>query len=238
MLLEVRRRAARGLTVSGNYTWSHCIGPFHSNDAGGTGADPTLSWPIPNDRNRLRGNCPSDRRHLTNLTAVAEMPQFANLTLSRIASGWRLSTIYRYATGAPLTVTNGGGANQDLARSGTNVNAQTPNYTGVDVHADTSGRPQTFWLDRNAFSLPAVGTFGNLGTRSIRGVSQWDFDISLSRTFQVTEGHRLEARAEMYNVTNSFRPTNPTTALNSPFFGQIRESRDPRIMQFALKYQF
>jgi hypothetical protein len=65
----------------------------------------------------------------------------------------------------------------------------------------------------------------------------------------------VEFRAEAYNVTNSFRPFNPgfvsasaaapTTQgaaaaadVTSPLFGQIRNSDDPRILQFALKYFF
>jgi hypothetical protein len=93
--------------------------------------------------------------------------------------------------------------------------------------------------------MPALGTFGNSGRGRVRGLSRWDFDMALSRSFQVTEGQRLEVRVEAYNVTNSFRPTFSTTgasllglSLASNTFGQIRESLDPRIMQFALKYVF
>ena len=52
------------------------------------------------------------------------------------------------------------------------------------------------------------------------------------------EIQRLEFRAEAYNLTNSFRPGNPSTILNESTFGQIRSSDTPRIMQFALKYAF
>ena len=50
----------------------------------------------------------------------------------------------------------------------------------------------------------------------------------------------MEARAEAYNVTNSFRPGvgSPVTNFNAGNFGQINTSLDPRIMQFALKYMF
>jgi hypothetical protein len=48
------------------------------------------------------GNCVSDRRQLFNLTAVADMPQFANATVRTLATGWRLSGIYRKATGKSI----------------------------------------------------------------------------------------------------------------------------------------
>ena len=46
-----------------------------------------------------RGNCLSDRRQVFNFTPVLEMPSFQKTALRYVASGWRLSTIYRYTTG-------------------------------------------------------------------------------------------------------------------------------------------
>ena len=63
-------------------------------------------------------------------------------------------------------------------------------------------------------------------------------DNLLSRLLQVRENQRLEVRAEAYNLTNSFRPGDPSTNFNQNTFGQIRTANDPRILQFALKYVF
>jgi hypothetical protein len=73
---------------------------------------------------------------------------------------------------------------------------------------------------------------------NIEGPGTCQFDMALSRTFQVREAQRIEFRAEAFNVTNSLIRLNPTTTLNSNTFGQIISSRDARIMQFALKYVF
>ena len=94
------------------------------------------------------------------------------------------------------------------------------------------------YLNPAAFALPAIGTFGNAGRGSILGPGTWQFDAALTRTFQFREMQRLEFRAEAFNITNSFRMTNPGTVLNSNTFGQVTSALDPRIMQFALKYFF
>jgi len=86
--------------------------------------------------------------------------------------------------------------------------------------------------------FPAVATVGNIGRNSIQGPGTWAFDAAVSRSFSFRESQRLEFRAEAYNVTNSFRPGNPSASVNSNTFGVIRTSLDPGTLQFALKYVF
>jgi hypothetical protein len=62
--------------------------------------------------------------------------------------------------------------------------------------------------------------------------------MGLARSFRVRESQRIEFRTEAFNVTNSFRAMDPANALNNNLFGQLRTARDPRILQFALKYVF
>jgi hypothetical protein len=63
--------------------------------------------------------------------------------------------------------------------------------------------------------------------------------MALSRVFRFRESQRMEFRAEAFNITNSFRPSAPSTNFGSTnTFGLIRGSDSPRVMQFALKYIF
>jgi hypothetical protein len=242
MLLELRKRAAKGITVSANYTWSHCIGPFQGNEAGDTGANPAIPNPYVGNRDAGRGNCLTDQRQLINLTSVLEMPQFSNNMLRKVASGWKLAPLYRHRTGTYMSIV--AGANNDFARNGSNINSQPAQYLGGNPIADESARPFStsaagpYYLNKAAFGTPAVGTLGNAGTRTVVGPSQWDFDMALSRNFKFRETQRVEFRWEAYNVTNSFRAMNPNSDITNALFGQIRQSRPPRIMQFALKYLF
>jgi hypothetical protein len=231
MLLSVQRRAARGVTVSGNYTWSHCITDAQS-PIGVISA--TAGYTNPDNRRFDRGNCTiagTDRRHLFNLSAVAETPRFANPALRALGSGWRLSPIFKVLSGSFLTVTT----SQDRALNG--VSSQRVNLLQLNPYGAKTVKN---YLNPAAFALPALGTFGNTGVGGIAGPGSWQFDTALSRTFQFRETQKLEFRAEAFNITNSFRMdiNKLTTNYNSNTFGQVTGALDPRIMQFALKYFF
>src|SRR5204863_7324775 len=105
-LLMSAERRAKGVTFNTTYTWSHCIGPYV------TLYDPRALWPYetytnPNNRDADRGNCDLDRRHLFNLTALAQTPRFAKRTLSLMATGWRFAGIFRHSSGDPLNMLAG-----------------------------------------------------------------------------------------------------------------------------------
>ena len=235
MVLSVQRRVSSGVTVNANYTYSHCIGPYATLTAMGPHVDDVYT--NPDNREFDYGNCDTDRRHVLNVTSVAETPRFDNPTLRRLGSGWRVSVLYKRSAGSPLNILAG----SDRALSGAHRppnGTQRANQILGDPYADRSGRPGKF-LNPNAFALPALGTLGNVGRNSVRGPAGWAFDVALSRGFAIREKQTLEFRAEAFNLTNSFRPVNPSTNFNSPnVFGIIREAQDPRILQFALKYVF
>jgi hypothetical protein len=107
-----------------------------------------------------------------------------------------------------------------------------------DIYRDRSGDAGTQLYNKAAFANPAPGTYGNMNFNTVLGFRRWDLDAALSRIFNVAETQRFEVRAEAFNVTNSVRPVDPVTNFNDINFGRVRNVRDPRIMQFALKYVF
>jgi carboxypeptidase family protein len=230
LLLSMQRRAAKGVTVSANYTWSHCITELWQEAA--TNPTANQGWGDPDNRRYDRGNCSTaatDRRHLFNLSGVAETPTFSGRTLRTLASGWRLSPIFKLLSGGYLSVST----SSDAALNG--MSAQHVNQVLGSPYGDkTPGN----YLNPKAFATPDRGTLGNSGLGAIAGPSTWQFDVALSRTFQFNESQKVEFRAETFNLTNSFRMNDPVTTLNSNTFGQVTSAKDPRIMQFALKYFF
>jgi hypothetical protein len=256
MLLSVQRRSANGITVSGNYTLSHCIGDYMGRANSGYGSSVDHTYQDPNDRHRDRGNCEVDARHLFNFTGLFETPKFANRTLNLIGSGWRLSSIYRISTGGInaanassglRTVTLGTASAAQRSSEGggdrclCDISNQRPNLLLPDqVYLDKSGRANTQWINPAAFGQPVLGTLGNLGRVTLRLPASWQWDMSVARAFRFRETQSVEFRAEAYNWMNAFRPGRDAinTSLSSAQFGKIRTASDPRILQFALKYLF
>jgi hypothetical protein len=223
MLTSFRGEVAN-VNLNANYTLSKCM-----SDRVNVGvSNPNQTF----HQGRDRARCGSDRRHLFNLTAVASAPQFEGAVMQALASNWRLAVMYRWSSGAPLSIAAG----SDRALTG--LGGQVVDQVSEDVYQDTSGELGSQYFNRAAFALPALGAYGNSGFFAFDGFADWSFDAALSRVFQLPGTHRLEARIEAFNLTNAVRPNNPSTTLSAGTFGRVTSVQDPRIMQFALKYIF
>jgi hypothetical protein len=232
MILSLQKRLSKGVSTSVNYTWSHCIGDFTQ---GGGIPNVGTGYLDPNNRRLDRGNCIADRRHLFNWTGVYETPRFENRVTRVALTGWRVSGLYRFSTGAPLTITT----NLDRQLSGTG--GQRVNILSPEPYGNRDGLVNYF--NPAAFdatlSLPALGTIGNLGRFNLFGPPSFTIDTALSRVFRIKERQSIEVRGEAFNLTNSLRRFAPGTNVSAAnTFNRILAAQDPRIMQFAIKYVF
>jgi hypothetical protein len=89
----------------------------------------------------------------------------------------------------------------------------------------------------------ATGTgFGTLGAGIVRGPDQANWDMSMSKRFNVrwpNEIANVMFRADFFNVFNHTQFANPSTSFGSSTFGEITgTSVNPRIIQLALRYNF
>jgi hypothetical protein len=226
LILSTQRRLSRGVSINANYTWSHCIG-YQS--IGATPGSTGTGYLKPNDRGFDRGNCGTDRRHIFNLTVVAQTPRFANHSLRVVGTGWKLAGIYRATSGSFLTVT----AATDRQLSGASnqrLNQVLPDPLCANPNPNC-------WINPAAFATPALGTLGNMGKANVLGPGFFQLDVALSREFRIQERRALEIRGEAFNATNSFRAASVTTTQNNTF-GRILSAQDPRILQLAMKFSF
>lgn len=104
----------------------------------------------------------------------------------------------------------------------------------------------------------ALGTdIGDVGRNVLRGPKQTNVDLSVIKRFPVREGRNFEFRAEFFNLFNTVNLANPISdfnavlssggsidpltgrAINPGAFGRIiSTSNNPRLIQFALKFNF
>jgi hypothetical protein len=247
LLSSIQKRLSRGVSMSANWTWSHCVGYFQ-----GFNSKPEETATNPYNPLFDRGNCDSDRRHIVNVTAVVQAPVFSTQWMRYVITGWQLAGIYKFLSGAPIAVQDG--TDQELSA----INHQRPNlaepasvYTGQSCGG-------CFYLNKAAFSPQPLGTVGNLGWNSVNSPAYWDVDLALSRQFRFHERYAVEVRADAFNIGNNFVPafagSNPPVqsgtgspispaapafaAVNNAQFGQILTAYPTRKIQFALKFTF
>jgi hypothetical protein len=228
MLLSVQRRRSKGVTIQGNYTWSHCIGdPGDSQPGIGTSAQ------YPGRRFFERGNCSGDLRHVVNVSTVYATPQFSSRALQVIAGNWQISGIVRLQSpDKSLTVTSGSDTCLCGAQGRDRANQLLPNE---QVYATEKSVDR--WFNPAAFGRPADGQWGT-GNINYMGPGRIDINMAVTRKFQLRERQTLEFRAEAFNVPNHLNPGTPVLRFNDQNFGKILTARDPRIVQLALKYIF
>jgi hypothetical protein len=104
----------------------------------------------------------------------------------------------------------------------------------------------TNYFDAAVFCAPPVVgdgfDFGRLSRGVVRGPDQRNFDIAITKNFALPgskEASNLQFRTEFFNAFNTPQFANPGTNVSNADFGQITStSVAPRIIQFALKYNF
>ena len=255
LLLAVTKRLSKGLSANVNYTWSHCIGDLNIGDSTGNAG---AGYVNPANRRLDRSNCQSneiggtfsaDRRHIFNSTIVYRTPKLANEWASKALSDWVVTGIYHAMSAYWVTAS----LSTDVALTAAATAGERPVQVLANPLCANPGPAPSCWINPAAFATPPLGTLTSTGKNNIPGPAFWQVDLAIAKEFAIHENHRIEFRAEAFNVTNSFRSGIPQAAgaagnaaggsgLGTTFgtstFGQITSALDPRIMQLALKYAF
>ena len=222
LLLSAQRRLKGNLSVLSNYTLSQCKSDPATTELTG----PTIV--DPNNPDADYTYCDADRRQIVNVSVVARTPEFANATMRALLGNWQIAPLVRWQSGNRSSVTTG----VDNALSG--MGGQRAVQILDDPYGD---RTVNNYLNRNAFGSPDPGTYSTLAPNTILNPSQFQNDLAVTRTFRFSD-NALQFRWEVFNVVNKANFNGPVTALNSTNFGRILTAGQPRIMQFALKYNF
>jgi hypothetical protein len=249
---NLRKKMSQGLQFDFNYTFSKSIDI--SSDAeridaySGLGGQIINSW----DPNALRAVSDYDTRHQFNANWVVDLPVGTGKALAggahglvqAIIGGWQLSGLARWTSGFPVSVFNGANWPTNWQLGGAVVQVGP-------IHAHTTIRPDgsvnLFPTDLPATS-DGLGPFrhlfpGESGQRNIvRGPGYAGLDMGLSKRWQIHEAHSVLFRWEVFNVPNlkRFDVQSITSNIDTgPAFGTYSGLlTNPRVMQFALRYEF
>ncbi len=246
------KRFTSGDSITLNYTWSKSI-DLASRPENSTASNGTIINAF--SRNLFRAVSDYDSRHQWNANFVYGLPMGKGrkyLTqgglVNAIVGGWQIGGLYRQSTGLPTSVGNGrywptnwnitGNATQIApVQDGTNRNAVAPpgGKSGVNLFQNPVAAVKAF---QN--TLP-----GQTGDRNnIRGDGNFNIDMNLAKTFTMpySEKHKVQLRWEVFNLTNSTRFDPFATSADLGNLGSFGKYTDtltlPRVMQFALRYDF
>jgi hypothetical protein len=162
---------------------------------------------------------------------------------NRWTTGWAVSGVTRFSTGLPVTLYN----NTDSSLLGSmpnginNNGVDTPHYTPGKLALNRNPRGQAAAFNAALFSVPTLGTLGNVPRRFFYGPGLENFDMALEKDVKLREGKTLLFRVEAFNVFNHgqfFGAAAVNGNISSGGFGQIVNAMPPRQVQLAAKFSF
>jgi len=265
--IEMRRRPAKGLQFSGNYTFSKSLSNYFADNSFSFVTFDTLRNP-----HRDRSPSPWDLRHQFKLQLIYELPFGPGHKwstkygfLNRVIEGWEFSSITRWQSGRTFRILSGNGGTFNQYDPGVQMIGITPDQLQQLV-AVRKAPGKVFYfppglLDSkqqraNSNFLKSCAAAGQFCQRLfLRGPQFFRADWSILKRTRIGERMNIEYRAEFLNAFNnvnflvggSAAATVPSLNLQSTSFGRITSAYqdisttdDPggRIIQMVLRLNF
>ena len=263
--LSLRQRLSDDVTFDFNYTYGHSLDNASGLQNSTSYGTAFIVNALDPDRNYATSDF--DARHIINANWVVGLPvgrgkHFLNSTnsfVNGVLGGWQTTGIFRWNSGLPIQTPF------DCCVWATNWNVQSNGVRANPVSSsptsnDPDGEPNVFSNPEAVYRSFRPARPGEVGDRNVlRAPGYISLDMGLYKSFKMPwEGHQLQFRWEVFNVTNTQRFDGLTISdlgLGSdPFLGESSPSRDfgkftstqaplnetkaGRVMQFALRYTF
>jgi hypothetical protein len=214
--LQTEFKGRFGNSIAGAvYTWSKAIN-YADNDA-----NPRIQYQPAANLNR--GPASYDRTHNFQAYTVYDLPlgkgrRWLSDGFGRyVLGGWQVNGILSVMSGTPFYIVQNTAPNLLAGGSG-----QVPNQIKpvVAIYGDNlkgsppggaagAAAPGYRYFDTTAFAAENGAKFGNVGRNTLRGPGFFNLDMSLFRSFAITERIRLQFRGEFLNALNHPNFSNP-----------------------------
>lgn len=265
----LQHRLAHGLDAQVAYTWSKCMsdsGGFYGTWSNTQTSHGQVGWTNIFAPRMDWGPCFWDQTHVLTSYVTYQLPlgrgkslgNNMSRALDEVVGGWEVGAVMSVHSGNAMSDFTGWGADYPawMTTSASNLFggdrtmcSGPTRYLKHVVPATASTSAYVQWFDPSTFSEPYInwGTnqseYGNCGAGSIRGPKYVDVDMSVHKSFAITERMKIEFRAEAYNAFNHASLNAPDLnyqdlGLPNGGFGATVTAQDPRKLQLALKFNF
>jgi Carboxypeptidase regulatory-like domain len=245
---SLEKRFSHGLQFTAAYTFGKSFDQASSFEGILNPIDPRIS----------RSLSTFDARHRIVFSYYWELPlrKYSGAT-GKLLNGWALSGITTFQTGFPVRIQSL--ADNELMYS---FDFELPGEP-AQIGPFRKMRPQSnnnYFFDPNSFTENAsdgsqplcsqqavfgcfdpslFGSLGNAKRTICCGPHISNTDFAILKTIPISENKHVDFRAEFFNIFNHTQFFNPDgNTSDGSQFGQVSQSRDPRLLQFALKFFF
>ena len=224
---SLEKRFSNGLQFTGAYTFGKSLDNASTFE--------NLVDPIDPRRNRSRSLYDATHRFVFSYYWELPVPKYEGFK-GKALNGWAVSGITTFQSGFPIRITE-----QDDIELQSSFDFETPGQPNVAApfHKLDPRGPGNLGFNPDAFTEDTVapGTIGN-APRTVccgPGINNWEFGFLKSTP--IGERYRVDFRGELFNAFNHAQFFQPEGIIGADF-GRVRRARDPRLVQFALKFYF
>jgi hypothetical protein len=223
---SVEKRFSQGLQLQAAYTWSKSLDWASS-------FEETVN-PFDYKASRSLSLFNSAQRFVINYYWEFPVQRYSGLK-GRVLDDWAMSGIIQFQSGFPIRIQTQD--DYELISSLFFLGAGAPQLTGPlqTLNPKKSGN---FYLNPSQFSDPTLGTFATTPRSICCGPGENQWDVTFSKRVTLTETKYFQFRTDIFNLFNKTEFVNPDGNFSDTTFGQVLQARDPREVQFALKFYF
>jgi len=234
---SVQKRFARGLQFQAAYTFSKSLDWASS-------FEETVN-PFNFKASRSLSLFNSAQRFVVNYVWDIPVRKYAGVA-GKVLDDWQISGITQFQSGFPIRIQTQD--DNELISSLFFLGAGSPQLTGP-LHLQNPKKIQTlnvngvpesghFFINADAFSDPTLGQFATTRRSICCGPGENEWDITVSKRIALSEAKYFQFRADIFNLFNKTQFVNPDGNFSNSTFGQVLHAREPRLVQFALKFYF
>jgi len=205
---SLTRRFSNGLQMNAAYTWSHAIDDSTA-DVFSTYTTPRR----PQDPRNVaadRSSSALDHRQRATLEALYDLPFFQqrNWFMKNVVGNWEFVPVYTYQTGTYVDVQSGVDSNLNGDSAGDRAFVSPGGRPGVGSGAtpltNSAGQTVAFLANNpNAQYIQAPkGTLPNGGRNTALLPPIDDIDLTVAKSFNITESKKIQFSARVLNVLN------------------------------------